>query len=148
MQSAKRALRTPVPLPTGVDPLLAGAIAAAVGARIFYWAYTGRRLEDALITITHAVNAAEGHGLVHHAGEGHIHGFTSAVAVLIPLAGELLHSGWGLLFLRLASLVAAVITIVYANRLAALLEVSRRARGLLLTFLPLDLHEVLFGMVG
>src|SRR4051794_930478 len=88
------------------SPLLLGAIAAALAVRIFDWAYAGRRFEDALITITHAVNAADGVGLTHHPGEGHVHGFTSVVGVMIPLAGELVHRGAALTSLRLVSLVA------------------------------------------
>src|SRR4051794_4994836 len=57
------------------------AIAGAVAVRIFFWAYTQRRYEDALITLTHAVNAVDGLGLTHHPGEGRVHGFTSAVSV-------------------------------------------------------------------
>src|SRR6476659_5797846 len=76
-----------------VDPLLAGAIALALISRIVFWAYTDRVWEDALITIAHARNAVDGLGLVHHAGEGHVQGFTSGLSVLVPLAGEAIHSG-------------------------------------------------------
>src|SRR5436190_23610068 len=83
-----------------IDPLLAVALVLAIGVRIFFWAYTHRVWEDALITITHAQNAVAGHGLVHHLGEGRVQGFTSALSVLVPLIGEFLSHGSGLLALR------------------------------------------------
>src|SRR5262245_65197842 len=95
----------------------AWAIPTAIAARLVFWIVTQRVWEDALITITHARNAVEGLGLTHHAGEPLTHGFTSAISVLVPLAGEIVSPGAGLLALRLASLVAAVATIVAADLL-------------------------------
>lgn len=131
-----------------VDPVLGGAIAAALVARIFFWAYTDRRFEDGLTSITHAVNAANGLGLTHHPGEGHVHGFTSALSVLVPLAGELIHHGWGFLAIRLASLAAAVATVYFADRLARRLGLGTWARVFLLGYLALDYLQIFFGMAG
>src|SRR3954471_21326390 len=144
-QPSSAPIRRRLELPA-VDPLLAGAIALALIARIVFWAYTGRVWEDALITITHARNAVDGLGLVHHLGEGRVQGFTSGLSVLVPLAGEAIHSGGGLVALRLASLVAAVVTIIYAWRLAGLLELGRWPTAFVLVFLAADSQEVFFGM--
>jgi hypothetical protein len=132
----------------GIDRLAAAFIVAAVVVRVIFWAYTHRRYEDALITITHSVNAANGHGLIHHPGEGHVQGFTSAISVLIPLAGEIVHAGWGFAAIRLASLAAAVVTIVFANQIALRLRLGTWARVLLLGYLSLDYLQIFYGMAG
>ena len=45
---------------------------------------TDRRIDDALITIKHAKNVADGAGLTHHLGEGGpVHGFTSVLSALV-----------------------------------------------------------------
>jgi hypothetical protein len=138
--TAVRGLRT--------HALLLAGIAAAVGTRVFFWAYTDRRFEDGLITITHAVNAADGLGLTHHPGEGHVHGFTSALSVLVPLAGELVHRGSGLLTLRLVSLLAAAATIYFGDRLARRLELGTAARIFLAGYLAVDYLQIFYGMAG
>lgn len=57
---------------------------ASVAIRVFFWIYTQRIWEDTLITVRHAENAAAGLGLTHHTGHGQlVHGFTSAISVLI-----------------------------------------------------------------
>lgn len=120
----------------------------AVALRAFFWAYTGRTWEDALITAEHARNAAEGLGLTHHAGEGVVHGFTSAVSVLIPLIGEVLVSGSGLWLIRIVSLVAAVGTIYVAAAIAQELALRSPARLLLLGYLAVDMNHIFYGMAG
>src|SRR6266850_6720784 len=67
------------------DAMLWGFITAAVLARLIFWLISNRMFEDGLTTITHSRNVPLGLGLVHHAGEGNVHGFTSALGVLIPL---------------------------------------------------------------
>lgn len=145
--SLRERLRQPVRAPS-VDPLLTVAVLAAVAIRIVFWAYTDRVWEDALITVTHARNAADGLGLVHHAGEGRVQGFTSALSVLIPLAGEALRAGSGLAVIKLVSLAATVVTVVYAYRLTVLLELRRSAAAFVLAFVALDYQQILFGMSG
>ena len=132
----------------GFPPVLLIAIAAALAARIAYWAVTGHRFDDALITVTHARNVALGLGLTHHPGEGRVHGFTSAVSVLVPLAGELVKLGAGFVALRLASLAAAAVTMVYAYRLAGTLGLNRWATGFVLAYLAFDYNNILYGMAG
>src|SRR6202158_1610432 len=77
------------------EPMLLAFMVAAVAARVAFWLISNRMFEDGLTTITHARNVPLGLGLVHHLGEGHVHGFTSALSVLIPLAGEGVSPGHG-----------------------------------------------------
>jgi hypothetical protein len=128
--------------------LLAAALLLALGARLTYWLYTGRVVDDALITVTHARNAALGLGLVHHLGEGRVHGFTSALSVLVPLAGELVRHGSGIDTMRVASLLAAAATLVYAYLIARRLALGAWATAFLLAYLALDHDQILWGMAG
>ena len=90
---------------------------AAVLVRIVFWRHTGRVWEDSLITILHAENALQGLGLTHYKpDEPPIHGFTSPLGVLIPLAGEWLHAGSALDAIRIVSLVAAFFAVLFAAR--------------------------------
>lgn len=107
-----------------------------------------RKIDDALITIKFDKNLADGFGLVHNLGEGHVQGFTSALSVLVPLPGELIYHGGGFLFIRLASLACFVIAAVYAYRIAAELGVGRWPTALVLAFLALDQNQVFFGVAG
>jgi hypothetical protein len=133
---------------TRADPMLVGFIVVGLIARIAFWAITDRKLDDALITIKFDKNLADGFGLVHNLGEGHVQGFTSALSVLIPLPGELIYHGGGFLFIRLASLACFVIAAVYAYRIAAELGVSRWPTAFVLAYLALDQNQVFFGMAG
>ena len=100
------------------NPLLLWSVAAGLFARILYWAVTDRRLDDALITMKHAKNVADGVGLTHHLGEGGpVHGFTSVLSVLVPLPGELVADGGGFVLIRVVSLVAFVAAAIYAYRI-------------------------------
>ena len=76
--------------------MLVAFIVLGVIARIVFWAATDRKLDDALITIKFDKNLADGFGLVHNFGEGHVQGFTSALSVLVPMPGELIYHGGGL----------------------------------------------------
>lgn len=113
--------------------VLALGVAVAVAVRIAHWAITDRVWEDALITLAHVRNAVEGNGLTHHLGEGLVHGFTSALSVLVPLVGELVAVGSGLTTLRLVSVaagaVAVVLGCVIARRLRADTWASGSSRG-------------------
>ena len=128
--------------------LLAGAIAAGVIARLVFWIVTDRRIDDSLITIKHAKNVADGVGLLHNLGDGHVHGFTSALSVLVPLPGEFLAADGGFFLIRAVSVVAFVVTAVYADRICRRLGLGRWATGFLLLFLALDQNQVFFGMAG
>lgn len=130
------------------NPLFVGIVGLGVAVRVVFWAVTQREFEDGLITTTHAVMAAEGHGLTHHLGEGHIHGFTSPISVLIPLVGELVHSGAGFTFLRVTALLAFPIAALGAYRLCELFEVGRWPTAFVLAYLAFDRNHVFYGMAG
>lgn len=124
----------------------------AVAVRAVFWAYTGRVWEDALITILHAENAVRGLGLTHFkVDEPRIHGFTSPLSVLIPLVGEWIRPGFGLGFMRLASLVAAFLSVVLAALIARRVPELRLGAPLLVLacgYLALEHHQALWGMAG
>src|SRR3989454_10254182 len=124
--------------------MLCGFIAAAVVARLVFWTTTNRMFEDGLTTITHARNVPLGLGLVHHTGEGNVHGFTSAIGVLIPLAGELVHQGSGMFAMRVASLIAVCIALVYARLICRDLRLGGVSPALLPGLLPLHPNTISF----
>src|SRR5437660_11536091 len=128
--------------------MLRGFIAAAVAARLVFWTTTNRMFEDGLTTLTAARNVPLGLGLVHHAGEGNVHGFTSALGVLIPLAGELIHEGSGMLAMRLASLVAVAVAMAYARLICRELGLSGFPTAFVLAYLAFDQNMVFYGMSG
>jgi hypothetical protein len=128
--------------------LLVAGIVAGLTARIVFWAVTDRRIDDALITIKFDRNLADGFGLVHNLGEGHVHGFTSSLSVLVPMPGELVAAGGGLLLIRLVSLAAFVVTAVYAYRICREFEVGPWPVGLVLAYLAFDQNQVFYGMSG
>lgn len=130
------------------EPLLLAFMAAAVAARVVFWAVTNRMFEDGLTTITHARNVPLGLGLIHHPGEGHIHGFTSALGVLIPLVGELIHEGSGMVTMRLASLVAVSAAIACARFLCRDLGLGVLPTAVVLAYLAFDQNAIFYGMAG
>lgn len=129
-----------------------GFAVLAAAIRIVFWIYTDRVWEDALITILHADNAVNGIGLTHFkVDEPRIHGFTSPLSVLIPLVGEVLHAGWGLTTMRVASIAASVATVILAGSLV------RRTPGMTMplglaamacAYLAIEHHQILWGMAG
>jgi hypothetical protein len=123
-------------------------IAGALIGRIAFWAISNRMFEDGLTTITHARNVPLGLGLIHHAGEGRVHGFTSAIGVLIPLAGELIHGGSGMLAMRLASLVAVCIALIYARLICRDLALGVFPTAFVLAYLAFDQNMIFYGMSG
>src|SRR5438105_13623571 len=128
--------------------MLRGFIAAAVVARLVFWTITNRMFEDGLTTITHARNVPLGLGLVHHAGEGNVHAFTSAIGVLIPLAGELIHQGSGMLAMRVASVIAVCIALVYARLICRDLGLGTLPTAFVLAYLAFDQNMIFYGMSG
>ncbi|HEX2755316.1 MAG TPA: hypothetical protein VHM48_07630 [Candidatus Limnocylindrales bacterium] len=131
-----------------VDRRLLVFIGLAVLARLAFWLITDRVWEDALITVTHARNAVAGVGLTHHPGEPVTHGFTSAVSVLIPLAGEIVVKGSGIFVLRVASILAAIATIVFADRICRRLGLGRWPTAMALLYLAFDQNQIFYGMAG
>src|SRR5271165_155402 len=119
--------------------------------RLFFWYYTGRTWEDALITVLHSENAVSGLGLTHdHPGQPPVHGFTSPLSVLIPLAGDLVHVGWGLLLLKLVSALVSIPTILLAASVAGhpTFKLNVWLVYLLCGYLAFEHHQILWGMGG
>jgi hypothetical protein len=127
-------------------PLAVLFVVVSVVVRLTFWVVTKRVWEDALITITPARNFWEGNGLTHHISEPRVHSFTSPVSVLIPLVGEGIHQG--LLFLRVSSLIAGAVSVIYAYKIGLHFQWSRWAHVLVLSFLATDQLQVFFGMTG
>src|SRR2546428_3657468 len=117
-------------------------------ARLLCWTITIRMFEDGLTTITHARNVPLGLALIHHAGEGDVHGFTSAIAVLIPLAGELVPQGSGMFAMRVASLIAVCIALVYARLICRDLRLGAFPTAFVLAYLAFDQNMIFYGMSG
>jgi hypothetical protein len=128
-----------------------GFIVGGLLVRVVFWQVTDRKFEDGLITAVHARNATHGIGLTHHPFEPVTHGFTSAISVLVPLAGELLDflpKFDGLVALRLASLAAFVVTILAAKGIADDLRLGRWPRVLLYGYLAFSFNHIFYGMAG
>lgn len=138
------------PYPEWVSWALLCLMVAAILIRFFYWYYTDRTWEDALITVLHSENAARGLGLTHlqPAGEPPLHGFTSPLSVLIPLVGDLMHVGFGVSFLKLVSAFCGAIAVWLGARILQVLELPP---SLVLTgaaYLAFEHHQILWGMAG
>lgn len=128
-----------------------GIAVAGCLLRLFFWFYTGRVWEDALITVLHSENFANGLGLTHHhPGWPPVHGFTSPLSVLIPLVADIFHPGWGLALLKLVSALIAIPTVLLGAAVA--LNPAFRLNVwlvyLLASYLAFEHHQVLWGMAG
>ncbi len=135
--------------PAWYRPALFLLIAAAIGIRFLYWVYTDRTWEDALITVLHSENAVHGLGLTHvKPGEPPLHGFTSPLSVLIPLAGDVLHSGFGLPLLKLLSALLGGVAVWLGARLGLELGLPRVLALAVGAFLAFEHHQILWGMAG
>jgi len=135
------------------EPQWATAVALAlsvfaVAVRLFFWFYTRRTWEDALITVQHAENAARGLGLNHDAGGPHVHGFTSALSVLIPLLGEIIHHGFGLPLLKLVSAICGGASVWLAMKICRRLKLSFAISLMVGGYLAIEHQQILFGMAG
>jgi hypothetical protein len=127
--------------------LAVGFVIVAVAARLLFWVYTDRVWEDAYITIAHTRSVMRGDGLVHHPGEATpVHGFTSALSVLIPLAAAPL--GQEMTFLRLTSLIAGALSVLLAYASARRLGLGTAPTAFLLTYLALEQTQLFYGMSG
>ncbi len=124
----------------------------AVALRCFFWAYTGRNWEDALITVLHSENFVNGLGLTHWLGEGErpLHGFTSPLSVLVPLTGDLLKVGFGLSFIKIVSALAGGLTVLYATALAIhpKIKLPTPLAVMIMGYLAVEHHQILWGMAG
>ncbi len=130
------------------EPLLLTFVIGGLVARLAFWVVTNRMFEDGLTTITHARNAVLGLSLTHHLGEGNVHGFTSALGVLIPLVGEFVKQGAGMTAMRLASLAAVCVTLFYARLICRSLGLHTFPTIFVLSYLAFDQNMVFYGMAG
>ncbi len=125
-------------------------IVFAVLIRLFYWGYTGRTWEDALITVLHSENFVHGLGLTHAVppGEPPLHGFTSPLSVLIPLMGDLVHAGFGLNFLKFISALCGGIAVWLGARICLNLGLSPVLALTTAAFLAFEHQQIMWGMAG
>src|SRR5271165_2035735 len=127
--------------------MLALSITAVV-IRLFFWFYTQRTWEDALITVQHAENAARGLGLNHAPHGPLVHGFTSALSVLVPLLGETVHHGLGLPLLKFVSAICGGISVWLGMRICQRLGLAFPFAILVGGYLAIEHQQILFGMAG
>ena len=123
----------------------------AIGVRLFFWIYTQRYWEDALITCLHSENLVRGLGLSHfRPGEPPLHGFTSPLSVLVPLIGDLMHVGFGVDFLKLVSLPAAFLSVLYvlAFGIHPKVRLPHPLIAMVMGYVAFEHHQILFGMAG
>jgi len=119
--------------------------------RIVFWAVANRYWEDAFITCLHSENFASGLGLTHvRPGEPPLHGFTSPLSVLVPLVGDMIRVGFGLEFIKLVSIPAAALTVVYTVALGIhpSVRLSTPLTLMVAGVLAVEHHQILFGMAG
>ena len=131
---------------------IALALAAlAVILRFFFWWYTGRIWEDALITVLHSENFVRGLGMTHYCvGQPPLHGFTSPLSVLVPLIGDLMKLGFGLSFIKLVSAFAGGLAVIYVMAIAIHPRVKFPAplAVMAMGYVAFEHHQILFGMAG
>jgi tetratricopeptide (TPR) repeat protein len=124
---------------------------AAIGLRFFFWWYTRRDWEDALISVLHSENFVRGLGLTHYlGGEAPLHGFTSPLSVLVPLMGDLFRVGFGLSFIKIVSAFAGGLTVLYAMAIAIhpRIRLPGPLAALVMGYLAVEHHQILWGMAG
>ena len=134
--------------PTIAWALLIAILAMAI--RVLFWCYTGRVWEDTLITVLHSENCAQGLGLTHHASEPRVHGFTSPLSVLVPLAADVVHVGWGIPFIKLASIFCGALSVLYVMAISIhpRVRLATPLAVMAMGFVALEHHHVFFGMSG
>lgn len=124
---------------------------AAMLIRIVFWVYAQRYWEDALITCLHSENFVRGLGMTHYRpGEPPLHGFTSPLSVLVPLIGDLMHVGFGVDFLKLVSIPAAALTVLYLLGIGIhpAVRLPGPLIGLVMGYAAFEHHQILWGMAG
>ncbi len=128
--------------------IVIGIALAGCLLRLFFWQYTHRTWEDALISVLHSENVGLGLGLTHHhPGYPPLHGFTSPLSVLVPLMADIFHPGWGLLLIKMVSAVIAIPTVLLGAAIALnrAFFVNIWLVYLLCAYLALEHHQVLLG---
>ena len=134
------------------DPWLVSLMTVAFLLRLFFWAYTGRTWEDALITTLHSENFYHGLGLTHFIIDDPkpLQGFSSPISVLLALLVDRFRVGWNLPFLKLVSLLAGPVTVWFGYRILRdfLAPLNRAAAVLGAGYLAIEHHQILWGMAG
>ena len=121
----------------------------AIGVRLFFWIYTNRTWEDALISVQHSENAALGLGLTHTPSDPPpLHGFTSPLSVLVPLLGDLVHVGYGLLLIKLVSALLGGVAVFLAYRICIHLQLPSALAFTAAAYIAFEHHQILWGMAG
>ncbi len=123
----------------------------AMVLRLVFWLYTQRYWDDALIACLHSENAARGLGLTHAGSAGDpLCGFTSPLGVLIPLLGDLIRVGLGIELLKLVSIPAAGLSVLYLLGLGIHPKVRLASPLLILVmgYAAVEHHQILWGMAG
>ncbi|HTW65513.1 MAG TPA: hypothetical protein VME17_12880 [Bryobacteraceae bacterium] len=129
--------------------LLIALIVLAIAVRLFFWIYTQRTWEDALISVQHSENAAAGLGLTHTpSDEPPLHGFTSPLSVLVPLLGELLYRGFGLNFIKLVSALLGGVAVYLGFEICTYLKLPPILALTAAAYLAFEHHQILWGMAG
>ncbi len=128
--------------------VILGVAFFAVALRLFFWYYTQRTWEDALITVQHAENAARGLGLTYDPGSPPVHGFTSPLNVLVPLLGEWICTGLGMSLLKFVSAICGGVTVWLAMRISERLGLAFPVTLLIGGYLAIEHQQILFGMAG
>jgi hypothetical protein len=140
---------TPAPGERAHRYVVAALMILAVGVRLFFWAYTDRVWEDALITVLHSENAVHGLGLTHVQEDGKVlQGFTSPLSVLVPLAGDLIRPGFGLSLIKLVSALCGAIAVWLGVAICLRLRLPIVVSWMAGAFLALEHHQILWGMAG
>ncbi len=128
-----------------------GLALLAMLVRAGFWAYTQRYWEDALITCLHSENFVQGLGLTHvRPGEPPLHGFTSPLSVLVPLMGDFMHVGFGIEFIKLVSIPAAALTVLYLLGICihSSVRLPLPLTVMVMGYAAFEHHQMLWGMAG
>lgn len=123
----------------------------AVAVRFFFWGYTGRVWEDALIAVLHAENCAKGLGMTHYrTGAAPLQGFSSPLGVLVPLVGDMFRVGFGLFFIRVVSALSGGLAVLYAMAIARhpTVKLPGAAAFMAAGYLAFEHHQIFWGMAG
>jgi len=121
----------------------------AIAVRLFFWIYTDRTWEDALISLQHAENAARGLGLTYTPSNAPpLHGFTSPLSVLVPLVGELVHAGFGLALIKLVSALMGGVAVFLGFQICTHLKLPPVLALTVAAYLAFEHHQILWGMAG
>ena len=97
----------------------------------------------------HSENAASGLGLtLFHPGQPPVYGFTSPLGVLVPLLGDSIHVGFGLILIKLVSVLISGLAVWLGARIAWQWNLRPSFVLMVAGFLALEHHQILWGSAG